>query len=159
MKTPGPLPLLLAVATGALLAGCESLHSMRDSVRERIVGAPPHVRVVQGDEKQVFAAAKLAMTRLGYDFVRGGPAQGLLEGYSRIGSGANFRSARQRSITINLQPGTVGSVEVQVWMKEIVESDSDRASNPATEAPLRDPAAFDVFFDTLQQEMQGAAGK
>jgi len=159
MKLPGPLPLLLLVATGALLAGCESFHSVRDSVRERIVGAPPHVRVVNGDEKQVFAAAKLAMAKLGYEFVRGGPAQGLLEGLSRIDSGATIRSSRQRSITINLQPGTEGTVEVQVWIKEIEQSDFDRASNPASEVPLRDSAAFDVFFDALQQAMQGAAGK
>ncbi|HTX64748.1 MAG TPA: hypothetical protein VMD31_03180 [Opitutaceae bacterium] len=159
MKPTGRLPLLLLAATSALLAGCESIHSMRDSVKERIVGAPPHVRVVNGDEKQVFAAAKLAMNKLGYDFVRGGPAQGLLEGLSRIDSGATFRSSRQRSITINLQPGSEGMVEVQVWIKEIEESDFDRASNPATEVPLRDPAAFDVFFETLQQEMQGAGAK
>ena len=159
MKPPGPLPLLLLVATGALLAGCESLHSMRESVKDRIVGAPPHVRVVNGDEKQVFTAAKLAMAKLGYDFVRGGPAQGLLEGLSRIDSGATIRSSRQRSITINLQPGTEGTVEVQVWIKEIEESDFDRASNPATEVPLRDSAAFDVFFDTLQQFLQGAVAK
>jgi hypothetical protein len=159
MKTRALSPLLLLVATWGLLAGCESLHSMRESVRERIVGAPPHVRVVQGDEKQVYTAARLAMAKLGYEMVRGGPVQGELEGLSRIGGGDDFRSARQRDITINLQPGADGNVEVRVWLKEIVESDFNRTSNPATETPLRDAAAFDAFFDALQGQLQALAGK
>lgn len=159
MKTSVRISWLLLAAIGSLLAGCESLHSVRESVRERIVGAPPHQRTVPGDEKQVFAAARLAMTKLGYDFERGGPAQGELEGYSHIGAGEDFHSSTQRSITIHLFPGAEGYTEVQVWMKEILESGFDRSTSPATETPLHDPAAFDAFFDALQQQLQGAAGK
>lgn len=159
MTTKSLSPILPLVAAWVLWAGCESLHSVRESVRERIVGVPPHVRVVQGDEKQVYTAARLAMTNLGYEMTRGGPAQGELEGLSRIGGGDDFRSARQREITINLQPGADGNIEVRVWLKEIVESDFNRTSNPATETPLRDEAAFDTFFDTLQVQLQGLAGK
>ena len=159
MKTTKPRLLVLVVAIAALLAGCESIHSMRDSVRERIVGVPPHVRVVQGDAKQVFAAARLAMTKLGYQMVRGGPAQGELEGLTRVGGGDDFRSSRQREITINLLPGQAGVIEVRVWLKEIVESDFDRASSPATEAPVRDAAAYDAFFEELQLRLQDVGGK
>ena len=151
--------LMLAVAIAALLAGCESMHSIRDSVRERFTGVPPHVRVVKGDEKQIFAAARLAMAKLGYQYVRGGPAQGELEGATRIGAGDDFHSARQREITINLVPGEPGMIEVRVWLKEIVESDFDRATSPATEAPVRDAVAYDAFFDELQLRLQGVAGK
>lgn len=159
MKTRALSPLLLLAATWGLLAGCESLHSVRDSVRERIVGVPPHVLVVQGDEKQVYTAARLAMVKLGYEMVRGGPVEGELEGLSRIGGGDDFRSARQRDITINLQPGTDGNVEVRVWLKEIEESDFNRAVSPATETPVHDAAAFGAFFEALQVQLQGLAGK
>jgi len=159
MKTTARVSCLLLTAIGCLVAGCESLHTVRDSVRERFVGVPPHMRTMPGDEKQVFAAARLAMTKLGYDFERGGPAQGELEGFSHIGTGEDFHSSVQRSITIHLLPGAVGYTEVQVWMKEIVESGFDRSTSPATETPLRDPAAFDAFFEVMQQQLQGAAGK
>ncbi len=159
MKTTKPRLLVLVVAIAALLAGCESIHSMRDSVRERIVGVPPHVRVVQGDAKQVFAAARLAMARLGYEMGRGGPAQGKLEGLTRVGTGDDFHSSRQREITINLLPGESGFIEVRVWLQEIVETDFGRASNPATEMPVRDNAAYDAFFDELQLRLQDVGGK
>ena len=150
---------VLVVAMAALLAGCESLQSMRDSVRERFAGVPPHVRVVKGDEKQVFAAARLAMTKLGYQYVRGGPAQGELEGATRGVASDDFHSARQREITINLLAGDGGTVEVRVWLKEIVENDFERASNPATEMAVRDAVAYDAFFDELELRLQGVAGK
>jgi hypothetical protein len=159
MKTTARWPLLLGAAIASLLAGCASIHSVRESVRERFVGTPPRVRTVQGDEKQVFAAARRALAKLGFQFERGGPAQGELEAISGIGTGDDFHSSRQRTITIHLLPGAEGHVEVEVWMKEIVESDFDRATSPATEAPLRDPAAFDAFFDALQEELQAPAPK
>jgi hypothetical protein len=159
MNMTKPRLFVLVVAISALLAGCESIHSMRESVRQRIVGVPPHVRVVPGNEKQVFAAARLAMAKLGYQTVRGGPAQGELEGLTRIGGGDDFRSSRQREITINLLPGEAGVIEVRVWLKEIVENDFDRAANPATEMPVRDAAAYDAFFDELQLQVQSLAGK
>jgi hypothetical protein len=147
-------PLLLLAAIGGVLAGCASIHSVPGTVRERIVGVPPHVRMVQGDEKQVYTAARQAMAKFGYEMVRGGPAQGEIEGLSRVGAGDDFRSARQRAITIKLQPGTAGYIEVRVWLKEILESDFNRAMNPATEAPLRDPAAFEAFFEALERQLQ-----
>jgi hypothetical protein len=159
MNTRNPRVFVLVAAIAACLPGCESIHSMRESVRERIVGVPPHVRVVQGDEKQVFTAARLAMARLGYEMVRGGPAQGELEGLTRVGAADDFHSSRQREITINLLPGEAGAVEVRVWVKEIVENDFGRASNPASEMPVRDASAYDAFFEQLQVQLQGLAGK
>ena len=159
MNITKPRLFVLVVAISAILAGCESIHSMRESVRERIVGVPPHVRVVQGDEKQVFAAARLAMAKLGYQMVRGGPAQGELEGLTRVGAGEDFHSSRQREITINLLPGEAGTIEVRVWLKEIQENDYGRVSNPASEMPVRNAAAYDAFFEELQRQVQGLAGK
>ena len=156
-KTLGPL-FLLVVAWG-LVAGCASLESVRSTVQERIEGVPPKVRLVQGEQRQVYEAARLAIDKLGYQQTSGGPAQGRLEGLSHIGGGDDFRSSRQRSISIHLQPRDDGNIEVQVQLEEIVEDSYNKLANPATATPLRDPAGYDAFFDELERQLQGLKGK
>lgn len=148
--------MLVLAAGWGLLAGCESV---RDSVRERFTSMPPQMRVVPGDAKQVFAAARLAMARFGYSMVRGGPAQGEIEGVTRIGGGEDFRSSQQREITIQLEALGNGSAEVRVLIKEIVEDQFSKVSNPATETSVRDVSVYDAFFEELQRQLQGVAGK
>jgi len=143
-------------ALAGLLAGCES---MRESMRDRFSPMPPKVRVVQGDTKQVFAAARLAMARLGFEMVRGGPAQGELEGLTRIGGGNDLYSSRQRDMTVHLEPLGDGRVEVRVVMQEIEEDRYSKLSNPATSTPVRESAVYDAFFDDLERQLQGVAGK
>ena len=147
--------LVLAAGWG-LLAGCESV---RDTVRDRFTSMPPQVRVVQGDAKQVFAAARLAMARFGYEMVRGGAAQGEIEGVTRIGGGEDFRSSQQREITIHLESLGNGSIAVRVVIKEIVEDEFSKVSNPATETPVRDTPVYDAFFEELQRQLQGVVSK
>jgi hypothetical protein len=142
--------VLLAVAVG-LSAGCASF----ESVKDRFTPAPPQTRVVQGEPRQVYDAARLAMEKLGYTFVGGGPAQGRLDGLSSIATGGSFGSAQQRSISIHVRPAEAGSVEVQVLIKETVESNADRSSGAATERSLRDPAAYGTFFVELARQLQG----
>jgi hypothetical protein len=149
-----PCCLLLAAIWG-LLAGCASI----DSVKDRFAGVPPKTRLVQGEPRQVYDAARLAMEKLGCEFVGGGPAQGRLEGLSRIGGGDSFGSARQRSISIHLQPLDGGSVEVQVLLKETIEDNFDRLNNPAVETTLRDSASYDAFFAELERLLQAQKGK
>ena len=144
------LILLLAVVSG-LLAGCGSMESMRGAMKDQISGVPPKVRMVDGNQREVYDAARRAMEKLGYRFTSGGPAQGRLDGLSSIGGSNDFRSSRQRSISIHLQGLEGGKVEVQVEMTEIIEEDSDHSAMPATETPLRDPTAFEVFFDELDR--------
>lgn len=152
-------PILLLAATCSLVAGCASVESVRNTMRERISGAPPKVRVVEGDPRQVYEAARLTTERLGYEVTTGGPAQGRLEGLSRIGGGDDFKSSRQRAISVHLQPGDGGTVAVQVRLTEIVEDSFSRLDNPATETVLRDPAGYDAFFDELARQLQGLKGK
>ena len=68
------LILLLAVVSG-LLAGCGSMESMRDAMKDQISGVPPKVRMVDGNQREVYDAARRAMEKLGYRFTSGGPAQ------------------------------------------------------------------------------------
>jgi hypothetical protein len=150
--------LLLASVCG-LLGGCESVDSVRSTVRERFEAVPPKVRTVDGNQGQVYEAARKAMEKLGYQFTNGGPNQGLLEGLSRIGGGDDFKSSRQRSIKIHLQSVDGGRIEVQVQMTEIVQEDFDRSAMPATETPLRDSAAFGIFFDELEHCLPAVRAK
>ncbi len=142
--------LLLAVAGAALLGGCDSVESVRSTVTDRFAAVPPRVRTVDGDSRQVYEAARLALGKLGYRFAGGGAAQGRLQGYSRIGEDSDFRSSRQRSISIRLQALDGGKVDVQVQMTEMIEDDSNPSAMPATDTPLRDSPAFDVYFDELE---------
>ena len=153
------LPFCLLVVTWGLGGGCASIESVRSTMRDRIAGVPPKIRNVEGDPRMVYEAARLTMEKLGYQQVSGGPAQGRLEGLSRIGGGDDFRSSRQRSISIHLLPREGGNVEVQVLLQEIIEDNFNKLANPATETPLRDSAGYDAFFEELERQLQGRKGK
>ncbi len=147
--------LVLVAALAGLLAGCAS---MRDSVRERFAPMQPKVRVFPGETKQVFAAARQAMVRLGFEVSRGGPAQGELEGLTRIGGG-DLYSSRQRDMTVRLVALDDDRVEVRVVIEEIEEDRYSKLSNPATSTPLRDSAMYDAFFEEVERQLQAVAGK
>ncbi len=141
----------LALAT-ALLAGC----SQFESVKDRFTPTPPQSRVVRGEPRQVFDAARTAMERSGYHYTGGGPAQGRLEGQTEIAQGGSFGAAQQRFIEIRLQPAEAGSIEVQVLIRQTMEREGDRSTGTATEQALRDPAAYESFFELLNS-LLGAA--
>ncbi|HUJ42177.1 MAG TPA: hypothetical protein VLW52_01095 [Opitutaceae bacterium] len=151
--------LLLLSAACSFAAGCASVEAMRSTMQDRITGVPPKTRVVKGDTREVYEAARLAMDKLGYQLTSGGPAQGRLEGLSRVGGGDDFRSSRQRAISVHLQPSEDGGVEVQVRLSEIFEESFNRLANPATETPLRDSPGYEAFFEELARQLQGGAAK
>jgi hypothetical protein len=144
--------ILLAVLV-ALGGGCTSMESVRSTVNDRVGGVPPRVRTVNGGLPRVYEAARQAMERLGYHFTGGGPAQGRLEGFSRIEGDDNFRSSRQRGISIRLAGLEGDRVELQVKMTELIEEDSSRSAMPAIETPVRDPAAYEVFFNEVERRL------
>ena len=141
------------VFAAAVLAGCTQF----ESVKDRFTPAQPQSRVVQGGPQQVFDAARVAMQRMGYQLTGGGAAQGRLEGFTEIARGGSFGAAQQRSIEIRLHPAEAGSVEVRVLIKETLEREGDSASGTATEQALRDPAAYERFFQLLNSLL--GAGK
>ncbi|MDD2764684.1 MAG: hypothetical protein PHE83_11980 [Opitutaceae bacterium] len=152
-------PLFLLVAASSLITGCGSIDAMGNSVKGRFGRVPPKVRIIEGDSRQVYEAARLAMVKLDYEVLSGGPAQGRLDGLSPIGGGGDFKSSRQRSISIHLQAVDDRSVAVSVLLKEIVEEDFSKVANPATETPLRDSASYEVFFEELARQLQALKGK
>lgn len=156
MKVSVARTLILMAVVAGMPAGCDSV---RESMRERFTPMQPKVRIVQGDSKQVFTAARAAMGRLGFEMVRGGPAQGELEGLTPIGGGNDLQSSRQRDMTVHLTALGDGRVEVRVLIQEIEEDRYSRLSNPATSTPVRDPTVYDTFFDELERQLQGVANK
>jgi hypothetical protein len=143
--------ILLAVLIG-LGGGCTSMDSVGSKMKDRMVTVPPRVRVVSGEMKQVYQAARQAMEHFNYHFTGGGLAQGRLEGLSRI-DGGGFDSSMQRSVSIYLEALDGGRVEIQLKLTEIVEEDSSRSARAATETPVRDPAAYDAFFEDVERRL------
>jgi hypothetical protein len=144
--------ILLAVLIG-LGAGCTSMDSVESKMKDRMVTVPPRIRVVSGEVKQVYEAARQAMEHFDYHFTEGGPAQGRLEGLSRIEGGGGFDSSMQRSVSIRLEALDGGRVEIRLKLTEIIEEDSGRSARPATETPVRDPAAYDAFFEEVERRL------
>ena len=142
---------LLLVLLAGFGGGCGSIDSVRSSVKDRVAGVPPRVRMVTGELRQVYDATRLSMEKLGYRVTGGGFAQGRLEGLSRIEGNGGFGSSRQRSISVHLEALDGGRVEIQVKMTEIIEEDSDRSAMSATETPVRDSVAYDAFFDEIER--------
>jgi|SRR5208283_579868 len=147
------LPVLLVGLGG----GCASIDSVQSAVKDRVLGPPPRIRTVDGDLPQVYAVARQTMENLGYQFAGGTLSEGRLEGLSRIEGGDSFQSSQQRSISIRLAVLDGGRVELQVQMKIIVEEDDSRSAMPATETPVRDPAAYEVFFKEVERQLTPSA--
>lgn len=146
--------LVLIAAVGGFLGGCESFESAGGTLRDRMTGVPPKVRVFAGEPRQVYAAARRAMELQEYRYLSGGPAQGRLEGITRIGLGRDFGSSRQRSISIQLEPLDGGQTQVSVLLTEIAQDSADGAAGGPTETPLRDSSSYEVFFAELQRQLQ-----
>ena len=151
--------LVLLIVVGGLLGGCESIESVRDTVKDRVAGVPPKVRAVEGEPRQVYEAARLAMEKQGFRFMSGGPAQGRLEGLTRIDGGREFGSSRQRSISVHMEPLDGGRTEVQVLLTEIVDEGSERSVGGPAETPLRESPGYDTFFAEMERQMQSSKGK
>jgi hypothetical protein len=144
--------VLLLVLPG--LFGCTTIDSVRNKMKDRIVGVPPRVRTVESTPEKVYQAARQTMEEFGYHFTEGGPAQGRLEGFTRVSAGDSFKSARQRGIKIQLRAIDGGQVDIEVMMTEVVEEDTSRTSMPATESPVRDATAYDTFFDAIERRLK-----
>jgi len=147
------LPAIAACCAAALLAGCES--GIEDTVRSALAPREaPRTRVFQADQKAAYAAARTAADEMGYRYVRGGPAEGVLDELSGISSGDDTGSSRQISMRVRLSPDAEAGTEVSVAFNEIIEANSRDLPGMATETPLRDTALYEVFFRNLQQALQ-----
>jgi len=96
-----------------------------------------------------------AVDQIGFRFERGGSATGNLEAISGLATGDDPGSTRQFSLKAKLSPTLDGGTEVRVWIKEIIEGDSEHQQGFATESPLRDTPLYEAFFHAIQQGTGG----
>jgi hypothetical protein len=141
-------PVLMLVAL--MLAGCESMPGKGGG---RPGPPPDRARIFQGDPRAVYDAAKVALGQMDFKVTGGGPAQGRIEGVSKLSTGDSLRSTRQISISVRILEVAGGSCEVSVVLKEVIEADTYERQGFATESPLRDTPYYDVFFNNLGQAL------
>jgi hypothetical protein len=138
----------------ALLAfsGCDSM--------PRVIGGPsrepPRAHVFSADRKASYEAARHALDRMQYRFVRGGPAQGELEAVSGLVAGNSLSNTHQILFAAKFVDAPEGT-EVRVWLKEAAEANATKGLGRATETALRDTPLYEVFFRELQHALD--AGK
>lgn len=149
----------IVVVSGALLgammlAGCESMSDATGSVRERIAARETvHAQTYPAEQRATYEAVRAAATKMGYRFVRGGPAQGEFEGVTAIGGGERTGSSRQLAMKVKLQPAPEGGTNVSIKITEIIEADSSNRAGQATQTPLRDTPQYEVFFRRVGEEL------
>ena len=148
------LVVLLVAATFAF-AGCESLSDASASVREKIAARDqPRVKTFSAPSRETYDAVRQAAAKMGYRYVRGGPAQGQFEGVSEVGAGDLSGSSRQTSVKVRLHATLDGTgTDASVRFTEIIESDSSNRMGMATENTMRDTPLYEVFFRNVQQAL------
>src|SRR5882762_6582091 len=111
------LSLILASLLLAL-AGCRSVHDVPTNVRERFTGPAYRARVFPFEQHKVYDAARVALDKMHYKFIRGGAAQGKIEALSVI-SPDSLKGARQTSLDVKMSPEIEGGTEVSLLFSEI----------------------------------------
>jgi hypothetical protein len=147
--------LVLSLLAVVLLAGCDTVESVRDRVTQ---GAPPQERTFAAEPRAAYAAAQAALRSLGFTQTHGGPAEGTLDALSAIQPGDNPGGARQVSLHAEFR-AVDGGTAVDVLMKEIIEDDSEHHPGMATTTTLRDTPMYEVFFHALQAGLPPPTGK
>ena len=147
---------LSLVLTALILAlvGCHSVNEVPTNVRERFTGPAYRIRVFPSEQKKVYAAARTALDKMHYKFLRGGAAQGKIEALSVI-SGDPLKGARQTSLDIKMSPDVEGGTEVSLLFSEITEDDFNKRSSLGTSTPLHDTPLYEIFFGYLQEALGG----
>lgn len=157
MKSPLIRMGWLIPAAALLGAGCASLRSVQESVKDRFARPKPEVHLVTGTPSAVFAAARKAMIQLGYQVGSGSRASGRLEGYTQVGAGEGFHGSYQRRIRVDLAPAGENTMDVKVMIYEIQADSFGGPASTATETPLRGSSAYDAFFAELRGQLHAPA--
>lgn len=141
----------LWLLAAALLLGAAGCDEITEPLREQIdPAARPEVRVFSADQRTTYEAARAAVEQIGFHFVRGGPAEGEIEALSGLETGDTQGSTEQFSLKATLSP-TPDGTEVSVWVKEIIEADSEHRQGFATETPIKDTPLYETFFHAIGQ--------
>lgn len=139
-----------------LLAGCESMPTMKERVRDRFAAVVPKVSVYEGDTRTVYLAAQAAFKRLDYTVTRANLGGLRIEAVSRINTSAAFRDSRQLIATVKIAEVGLHQSEVTLQLREQLEGEG---LGGASELALREHGFYETYFTVLQQVLaeEGAA--
>lgn len=149
------LSLLLRLAAALALVGCESISDATSAVRGRIAARDEaKVRMFAAPPRAVYEAVRTESAKMGYRYVRGGPAQGEFDAVGGVRAGETHGSARQIVVKVRLRPTLdPGGTEMTVRFTEIIEADSSNRAGQATEMPLRDTPQYEVLFQRVGEAL------
>ena len=149
--------LSLIITLGCLgLAGCESMSSVSDRMGERINARTAGVtRIFPGQQRDIHAAAKVAVAAIGFKITRAGAAQGHIEAISALQSENGLKGSRQLTMKVKMEQVGEG-VQVRAAFSEIIEENFDKGPGMGTETPLLDTPLYEVFFRALEKQLPAA---
>lgn len=151
MKRPS---VFLALLSLAVFSGCESFSDATSSVREKLSAREqPRTHIYKAPQRATYDAARIAVERVGFRFIRGGAAQGELEAVSGLSSSDTLRGSRQVTLKLRLNATLEGGTEASLLLSEIIESDSSGRAGQGTSTTLRDTPLYEVFFRNVQQAL------
>lgn len=142
--------LVFCLFVGVFLAGCESTRNdVAASFRERFAGPTYRTKVFNGEQAEIFAAARGAADELGFKLTRVNEPGGVIEGFSLVMLDDTSNGSRQRTIKVRIAYQADGSWLVGVVFTEIVEDDFDRGRGQGTETTLRESPLYASFFNRM----------
>jgi hypothetical protein len=128
-----------------VLAGCQSVS---EQIRAPFVAPQPKSRVFAADERTTYAAAQAALGELGFGYLRGGPAQGVIEALNGVQTGGegSMTGGRQLQIEAHFSSVADGGTQVDVVMHELVQGDLNQNPGMGTSTWLGDSPVYEEFF-------------
>jgi hypothetical protein len=144
-------PLFLCLSC-LVLSGCDSVP---EQLRAPFVAPQPKSHVFAADERTTYTAARAALDEMGYGYVRGGPAQGVMEALSSVQTGGegSMNGGRQLQIEAHFSSAADGGTQVDVVMHELVQSDLNQHPGMGTSTLLRDSPVYEEFFAAIGRHL------
>ncbi len=135
-----------------VLSGCDSVS---EQLSAPFVAPQPKSHVFAADERTTYAAARAALNELGYGYVHGGPAQGVIEALSSVetGGGVSMTGGRQLQIEAHFSSAADGGTQVDVVMHELVQSDLNQNPGMGTSTWLSDSPVYEEFFNAIGRHL------
>ena len=130
-----------------MLTACESF-------QERFTAVPPKTHEVAAEPHEAYRVALLALKKLGFHYVRGGPAQGELEAINAIANDESIHQSRQVAVTVRFSGRDGGRTMVSALFRQIDENNPrNDVTGLVTEIPLRESNFYEALFAELDRQL------
>jgi hypothetical protein len=144
--------LLLFGLLCLVLSGCDSVS---EQLSAPFVAPQPKSHVFAADERTTYTAARAALDELGFGYVHGGPAQGVIEALNSVETGgeSSMTGGRQLQIEAHFSSAADGGTQVDVVMHELVQGDLNQNPGMGTSTWLRDSPVYEEFFNAIGRHL------